>query len=96
MSKSIWVFPSVFQFTHPGRGATVITDIAGRQECVSIHAPREGCDISDFGTSLLVDVSIHAPREGCDTSMTIIAVKQIGFNSRTPGGVRLLPIASLV
>ena len=35
-----------FQFTHPGRGATVggrYMDIVTR---VSIHAPREGCDTS--------------------------------------------------
>ena len=38
-----------------------------RKRIVSIHAPREGCDLG----SLLrpapeADVSIHAPREGCD------------------------------
>ena len=80
----------MFQFTHPGRGAT-INDMASRvlkrgfnsrtpggvrheavevyadYFCVSIHAPREGCD--DDGacrTARGEDVSIHAPREGCD------------------------------
>ena len=35
-----------FQFTHPGRGATDSTKsrILGEME-VSIHAPREGCDL---------------------------------------------------
>ena len=35
----------VFQFTHPGRGATLEHRILERlTEEVSIHAPREGCD----------------------------------------------------
>ena len=35
-------------------------------EMVSIHAPREGCDIVMATTQLSPRVSIHAPREGCD------------------------------
>ena len=57
----------MFQFTHPGRGATYgQTLLHGTQE-VSIHAPREGCD-SIGGLVHCTDkqVSIHAPREGCD------------------------------
>ena len=34
-------------------------------------------------------VSIHAPREGCDTSIALTSSRINGFNSRTPGGVRL-------
>ena len=38
-------------------------------------------------------VSIHAPREGCDHRCIAVKCFQVGFNSRTPGGVRLpLPI----
>ena len=33
-----------FQFTHPGRGATVVRDTPHILQHVSIHAPREGCD----------------------------------------------------
>ena len=33
-----------FQFTHPGRGATVGTQQGKDINYVSIHAPREGCD----------------------------------------------------
>ena len=36
--------PLLFQFTHPGRGATPYTLDNGTQDEVSIHAPREGCD----------------------------------------------------
>ena len=34
----------MFQFTHPGRGATGETSKAEGLIPVSIHAPREGCD----------------------------------------------------
>ena len=34
-----------FQFTHPGRGATPCICTALRPFGVSIHAPREGCDV---------------------------------------------------
>ena len=34
---------------------------------VSIHAPREGCDVYELLLPFpLLKVSIHAPREGCD------------------------------
>ena len=40
--------PGTFQFTHPGRGATIYYDFYRRQDYVSIHAPREGCDLLRF------------------------------------------------
>ena len=34
---------------------------------ISIHAPREGCDLREQLDNLARDeISIHAPREGCD------------------------------
>ena len=33
-----------FQFTHPGRGATILLVLIFLTLIVSIHAPREGCD----------------------------------------------------
>ena len=36
---------AVFQFTHPGRGATHQSYRCGYNHAVSIHAPREGCDV---------------------------------------------------
>ena len=103
---------SRFQFTHPGRGATVIVQDLSKGQPVSIHAPREGCDITDRSNSFACTVSIHAPREGCDESGYLTHVGRytfqfthpgrgatagkveiepsiLGFNSRTPGGVRL-------
>ena len=42
---ALFVLPSpLFQFTHPGRGATVVPLKCEALEGVSIHAPREGCD----------------------------------------------------
>ena len=35
----------LFQFTHPGRGATQAEHTDSRALRVSIHAPREGCDL---------------------------------------------------
>ncbi len=36
----------MFQFTHPVRGATDLRQWRRGRNAVSIHAPREGCDIS--------------------------------------------------
>ena len=63
-------YTSMFQFTHPGRGAT---DRSLKQlvvALVSIHAPREGCDVIQVAVCNSCDVSIHAPREGCDYVVT--------------------------
>ena len=35
---------ALFQFTHPGRGATFFRTAKEVVRSVSIHAPREGCD----------------------------------------------------
>ena len=57
-----------FQFTHPGRGATYSWRTSQTRSSVSIHAPREGCDLSILSFSAFdTSVSIHAPREGCDS-----------------------------
>ena len=37
----------MFQFTHPGRGATISKSLPTPRLSVSIHAPREGCDLSE-------------------------------------------------
>ena len=42
----LWLYPFLkFQFTHPGRGATDIILPGLEVDEVSIHAPREGCDL---------------------------------------------------
>ena len=35
---------SRFQSTHPARGATQRQSTNGKEQYISIHAPREGCD----------------------------------------------------
>ena len=55
-----------FQSTHPARGATWPTDDIDEAARISIHAPREGCDMARSGLRRLTWISIHAPREGCD------------------------------
>ena len=58
---------------------------------VSIHAPREGCDLRPhLKEATIQGVSIHAPREGCDGGEMVAQHRIDSFNSRTPGGVRLL------
>ena len=45
--------PHRFQFTHPGRGATGEIVFSPFRMPVSIHAPREGCDIFRISSFLL-------------------------------------------
>ena len=35
---------TIFQSTHPVRGATLLADSVEITAQISIHAPREGCD----------------------------------------------------
>ena len=42
------IIPVAFQFTHPGKGATVLCPVYLRMTSVSIHAPWEGCDTLNF------------------------------------------------
>ena len=44
----------VFQFTHPGKGATARTERFRRAYVVSIHAPWEGCDAQGVGSQIVV------------------------------------------
>ena len=76
---------TIFQSTHPVRGATCLPAHQYADARISIHAPREGCDSHEV-TALLDDVaiSIHAPREGCDRETRASAAKKANFNPRTP------------
>ena len=81
-----------FQFTHPGRGATCQrSGFVGRLAEVSIHAPREGCDLlQDTTTSRPLSFQFTHPGRGATLSLLPMSLRLQGFNSRTPGGVRLL------
>ena len=62
--------PRLFQFTHPGRGATFQRDGIPDDELFQFTHPGRGATCSGIlcggGAD---DVSIHAPREGCDSSL---------------------------
>ena len=52
---------------------------------ISIHAPREGCDLPGAAPSFRgAKISIHAPREGCDHCVLYYRHKDKDFNPRTP------------
>ena len=90
LSKSRWQGSVPFQFTHPGRGATKIINAKSFTPRVSIHAPREGCDVGaciDF-VPLLAFQFTH-PGRGATYLHRRHPPYARGFNSRTPGGVRL-------
>ena len=89
ISESCFTFADRFQFTHPGRGATTDDACADRQEAVSIHAPREGCDeLGDLPTLIYRTFQFTHPGRGA-TSLRSFSIANIArFNSRTPGGVR--------
>ena len=86
----IFIRSVLFQFTHPGRGAT--------RRGLPHSSPQGSFNSRTPGgvrlrLSSLIEsmfrVSIHAPREGCDIELSVKSSMIISFNSRTPGGVRL-------
>ena len=80
----------MFQFTHPGRGATR-TLVSGSTAVVtvSIHAPREGCDDQDAEKICAsAEFQFTHPGRGATEARALGGVKRKSFNSRTPGGVR--------
>ena len=66
IEKKLFIIRRRFQSTPPARGATVIAIEAKARRTISIHAPREGGDISKTNKLALGTISIHAPREGGD------------------------------
>ena len=76
----------MFQFTHPGKGATLL--FGGGVQCVevSIHAPWEGCDQGrNRYTEEEAKVSIHAPWEGCDEIYQALKERLQEFQFTHPG-----------
>ena len=58
---------------------------------VSIHAPREGCDLRCVGLSArLRAFQFTHPGRGATGLSLFYELQDDGFNSRTPGGVRLI------
>ena len=57
-----------FLSTLPVRGATRCKPAEWAKQAISIHAPREGSDLTGHLFSLFHVISIHAPREGSDAA----------------------------
>ena len=51
---------------------------------ISIHAPREGCDVQPYLRPYCIPISIHAPREGCDEHLTEADFVLEAFQSTHP------------
>ena len=84
----------MFQFTHPGRGATAVRlSVIAFCSCFNSRTPGGVRRLSCVPFRSHTYVSIHAPREGCDSVRKVYAWIICCFNSRTPGGVRLSPAA---
>ena len=81
---------SLFQSTHPVRGATIFAIHRGAFKRISIHAPRAGCDSDNVRHS--IDVlgfqSTH-PVRGATRCTLGYEITGFNFNPRTPCGVRL-------
>ena len=86
----------MFQFTHPGKGATRTQPHIDIEVRVSIHAPWEGCDIPLVPQLLVGYVSIHAPWEGCDLQPHLYQYQGTRFQFTHPGkGATALSMALL-
>ena len=76
----------MFQFTHPGRGATEEGLHHVQLSVVSIHAPREGCDC--FANSLFMAVSVFQfthPGRGATPSCIRKSLTSVLFQFTHPG-----------
>ena len=76
---------AVFQFTHPGKGATLFgSTIAQTIEFQFTH-PGKGATVDDLALGGLLGVSIHAPWEGCDLLSQGGGIWQVKFQFTHPG-----------
>ena len=75
---------SLFQSTHPVRGATCWRLLRQKRRDISIHAPRAGCDAGAYALNILTDISIHAPRAGCDAQFFRVLLSLRKFQSTHP------------
>ena len=59
---------TIFQSTHPLRGATIEPLLRNLSRAISIHAPLAGCDPGILPGNPPQGISIHAPLAGCDST----------------------------
>ena len=65
----------MFQFTHPGKGATTSNQGPRKQYVFQFTHPGKGATRSESSRETHATVSIHAPWEGCDLIGLFRAVK---------------------
>ena len=80
--------PKYFNPRTPQGVRLSILDVSSATGCISIHAPRKGCDPPSSNIPADRGISIHAPRKGCDLGGLPAGTGQWHFNPRTPQGVR--------
>ena len=86
----VWTCLFSFNPRTPG-GVRRFLESASLNFCVSIHAPRAGCDPITNLPPVVPHVSIHAPRAGCDISTNVKTDNFSKFQSTHPGrGATLL------
>ena len=74
-----------FLSTLPVRGATcTAAEVCPRRDGISIHAPREGSDLSNLDEFKSRYISIHAPREGSDKGGGLWVYVMFDFYPRSP------------
>jgi len=78
----------MFQSTHSLRSATEGSDLSNYSTDVSIHALLAECDSSTGDVASSPMVSIHALLAECDQRRCAPPETCMGFNPRTPCGVR--------
>ena len=103
-----WLVRIVFQFTHPGRGATFVGGLCpsltlrfnsrtpggvrltahlgfGYGAMFQFTHPGRGAARKPRYFTLILDVSIHAPREGCDVLSDMMYLLRSKFQFTHPG-----------
>ena len=78
---------SMFQFTHPGKGATVLlTDTLEALELFQFTHPGKGATAVLYHKPIVrYSVSIHAPWEGCDYTAALPLGRCLMFQFTHPG-----------
>ena len=82
----LYGFHIMFQFTHPGRGATSGWSCC-KDDAYSFNSRTPGGvrPLVCFVHAVKLGVSIHAPREGCDISPPMCCPSCVTFQFTHPG-----------
>ena len=75
---------SLFQSTHPARGATIAAISSGLSTSFQSTHPARGATVRRPPFCFHFDISIHAPREGCDSLLVCTRSACVPFQSTHP------------